>query len=175
MVERLTKARLLVADRRFGTDVVEVAHESLLRQWPALVAWLQADADDLKLVDAIERAAGEWARNDRQDSWLDHRGDRLAAAERVAARGGLSQTAGGGWNCLSASQPRPRGGRAARERGGTRAGTGARLQDASFCKGGRAQRWVFWQQSCWRSLVLPAGNTVQIWRAKWSLIMRTLI
>ena len=86
MVERLTKARLLVADRRFGTDVVEVAHESLLRQWPALVAWLQADADDLKLVDAIERAAGEWARNDRQDSWLDHRGDRLAAAERVAAR-----------------------------------------------------------------------------------------
>jgi len=86
MVERLVAARLLVADRRSGADVVEVAHESLLRQWPALTAWLQADADDLKLVDAIDRAAGEWARNGRRDGWLDHRSERLAAAERVATR-----------------------------------------------------------------------------------------
>ena len=86
MVERLVAARLLVADRRAGADVVEVAHESLLRQWPALTAWLQTDADDLKLVDAIDRAASEWARNDRQDGWLDHRSERLAAGERVATR-----------------------------------------------------------------------------------------
>lgn len=86
MVERLVAARLLVADRRSGIDVVEVAHESLLRQWPALTAWLQADADDLKLVDSIERAAGEWTRNGRQDAWLDHRSERLVAGERVAAR-----------------------------------------------------------------------------------------
>jgi tetratricopeptide (TPR) repeat protein len=86
MVERLIEARLLVTDRRSGADVVEVAHESLLRQWPALTAWLEADADDLKVVDAIEHAAREWARNGKSDSWLDHRDERLAAAERVAAR-----------------------------------------------------------------------------------------
>ena len=55
----------MVADRRGGADVVEVAHESLLRQWPPLTAWLQADADDLRVVDAVERAAGEWVRNGR--------------------------------------------------------------------------------------------------------------
>lgn len=59
MVERLIAARLLVTDQRSGANVVEVAHESLLRQWPALTAWLQADADDLKLVDTVERAASE--------------------------------------------------------------------------------------------------------------------
>ena len=86
IVQRLIKARLLVADQRSGADVVEVAHESLLRQWPALTDWLQADATDLKLAETIERAAGEWVRNARQDSWLDHRAERLRAAERVAAR-----------------------------------------------------------------------------------------
>jgi formylglycine-generating enzyme required for sulfatase activity len=86
IVQRLIKARLLVADRRSSADVVEVAHESLLRQWPALSEWLQADATDLKVVDAIERAAGEWMRNGRHDDWLDHRAERLRAAERVATR-----------------------------------------------------------------------------------------
>ena len=59
MVERLVEARLLVADRRARVDVIEVAHESLLRRWPALTAWLEADAGDLKLVEGVERAAGE--------------------------------------------------------------------------------------------------------------------
>jgi formylglycine-generating enzyme required for sulfatase activity len=86
IVQRLIKARLLVADRRSGADVVEVAHESLLRQWSALMEWLQADSTDLKLAETIERAAGEWVRNGRQDAWLDHRAERLRAAERVAAR-----------------------------------------------------------------------------------------
>jgi formylglycine-generating enzyme required for sulfatase activity len=86
IVERLIKARLLVVDRRSGVDVVEIAHESLLRQWPVLTVWLQADADDLKLVDTIERAAAEWDRNGRLDAWLDHRGSRLAAARNVLSR-----------------------------------------------------------------------------------------
>jgi CHASE2 domain-containing sensor protein len=86
MVERLIEARLLVADRRSGADIVEVAHESLLRQWPALAAWLQADAEDLKRVEAVERAAAEWVRNGRQEAWLDHRAERLRAAERAATR-----------------------------------------------------------------------------------------
>ena len=86
MVERLVEKRLLVADRRGGNVVVEVAHESLLRQWPPLTAWLQEDADDLRVADTVERAADEWVRNGRLPAWLDHRADRLAAAERVVKR-----------------------------------------------------------------------------------------
>jgi len=86
MVERLTEARLLVADRRASVDVIEVAHESLLRQWPALTAWLESDADNLKLIEGVERAAVEWVRNGRDDAWLDHRAERLASAERLAAQ-----------------------------------------------------------------------------------------
>ena len=40
-----------------------MAHESLLRQWPTLTDWLQADANDLKIIEGVERAAGEWTRN----------------------------------------------------------------------------------------------------------------
>ena len=86
IVERLVEARLLVSDRRAGVDVIEAAHESLLRQWPALTAWLDANAADLKLVEAVERASSEWVRNDRFEAWLDHRGDRLVSAERLVAR-----------------------------------------------------------------------------------------
>ena len=86
MIERLVEARLLVADRRSGVDIVEIAHESLLRQWPELTEWLKADADDLKLVETLERAASEWVRNGRHVDWLDHRGARLRSAERVARR-----------------------------------------------------------------------------------------
>ena len=84
MVERLIKARLLVADRRSGADVVEIAHESLLRQWSTLMAWLQADADDLKLIDGIERAAREWETNGRDETWLVHSGRRLDEAQRIS-------------------------------------------------------------------------------------------
>ncbi len=94
MVERLIERRLLVADRRGGNVVVEVAHESLLRQWPPLTAWLQEDADDLRVADAVERAADEWVRNGRLSGWLDHRADRLAAAERVVKRADFRQRLG---------------------------------------------------------------------------------
>jgi WD40 repeat protein len=85
MVQRLIEKRLLIADQRAGADVVEVAHESLLRQWPPLAGWLHEAVDDLRVLEAVERAAGEWVRNDRREAWLDHRGDRLDAAEKVAA------------------------------------------------------------------------------------------
>jgi formylglycine-generating enzyme required for sulfatase activity len=86
VVERLVEARLLVADRRSGADVVEIAHESLLRQWPPLTEWLKLDAENLKLLDAIERAASDWVQHDAAAAWLDHRGERLRAAELLATR-----------------------------------------------------------------------------------------
>jgi hypothetical protein len=86
IVDRLVEARLLVADRRAGLDVVEVSHESLLRQWRTLAAWLEGAAAELKLVESVDRAARDWQANGRADVWLDHRGVRLIEAERLVAR-----------------------------------------------------------------------------------------
>jgi formylglycine-generating enzyme required for sulfatase activity len=94
IVRRLVQARLLVADRRAGADVIEVAHESLLRQWPPLKTWLEAEKDNLKLVEEIEHSAREWHGHGREGAWLDHRGKRLRAAEDLAQRADFQQRLG---------------------------------------------------------------------------------
>ena len=86
MVKRLVEARLLVADQRSGEQVVEIAHESLLRQWPELQEWLAADREDLTLVDGVEQSAGQWAEHGKGKDWLVHGGTRLRTAERVSRR-----------------------------------------------------------------------------------------
>ncbi|MGH7247865.1 MAG: hypothetical protein ACREH9_07145, partial [Pseudomonadota bacterium] len=82
MVRRLIEARLLV--EQAGT--VEVAHESLLREWPPLRVWLNADAEDLRLLKGVELAARDWTRHGADENWLVHQGTLLAAAERCVAR-----------------------------------------------------------------------------------------
>ena len=66
--------------------MVEIAHESLLRQWPELQEWLAADREDLKLIDGVEQSAGQWAEHDQGKDWLVHSGSRLRTAERVSLR-----------------------------------------------------------------------------------------
>jgi WD40 repeat protein/Tfp pilus assembly protein PilF len=92
LLERLIEQRLLVRDRRrLGRHedavVVEVAHEALLRQWPMLTNWLREDAQALKILDAVQRAAAEWAKNRGEvggvEAWLVHTGERLTAAEAL--------------------------------------------------------------------------------------------
>jgi hypothetical protein len=87
IVERLIEARLLVADRRQGVDVIEVAHESLLRQWSALTAWLAEDRADLQLLSRLEQEASRWhtAVADK-DGLLLPSGIRLVEAEDLVAR-----------------------------------------------------------------------------------------
>lgn len=82
-VERLIEARLLVKDHRDGTAVVEIAHESLLRQWPDLVGWLDKAAADMGIAERLTRAAREWHSHGRSADWLEHRGRRLKDADRV--------------------------------------------------------------------------------------------
>ncbi len=86
IVDRLVEARLLVADRRGGADVIEVAHESLLRQWVPLTAWLDGEAANLTALQGVERAAAEWDRNHQSETWLDHRGERLQGAVLLLSR-----------------------------------------------------------------------------------------
>src|SRR5215207_1119121 len=67
-----------------GRDEVEVAHEALIRHWPRLRAWLDQDRAALLLRETIREAAQEWARHDRDESYLAHRGRRLAETEALA-------------------------------------------------------------------------------------------
>jgi tetratricopeptide (TPR) repeat protein len=66
-------ARLLLRDRRptrdGHTDVIEVAHEALLREWPALRGWLEADREFLIGKDKLTEDIANWRSADaRQKS-----------------------------------------------------------------------------------------------------------
>ncbi|GKS57010.1 hypothetical protein YTPLAS18_05370 [Nitrospira sp.] len=92
LIERLIEARLVTRDRRSsesghsGCIIVEVAHEALLRQWPLLSRWLAFDAVDLQRVEVVKRAARAWHNHGRNPDWLDHKTQRLEAAEALRQR-----------------------------------------------------------------------------------------
>ena len=85
LIQAMVEKRLLVKDTRDGEVVVEVALESLLRQWRELAAWLRDEAQDLKNADALERAATDWQASGRDRYWLPQ-GTRLVEAETLAAK-----------------------------------------------------------------------------------------
>lgn len=90
LVERLVGRRLLVSDVRDGERVVEVALESLFRQWADLAGWLREHRDDLKAADNVERNAEGWRSSGRDESWL-LAGTRLAEAEKLTTAPGFAQ------------------------------------------------------------------------------------
>ena len=100
ILERLTEARLLVRDLRSSEsdpterEVVEIAHEALLRRWPDLVGWLDADEDTLKIVSVVSRAAEQWSDRGRDDEYIEHKGDRLREAESLLARAEIARRLG---------------------------------------------------------------------------------
>lgn len=95
LLNGLVDRRLLIRDVRGGVEVVEIAAESLLRQWYELSNWLDEERDHLRRADALERDAHEWDLNGRSQDWL-LRGGRLAEAEQLVAlpafRGTLAAT-----------------------------------------------------------------------------------
>jgi formylglycine-generating enzyme required for sulfatase activity len=88
LIQLLVEQRLLATDvaTETGEPTIEPAHEALLRQWGLLGGWLAEDAGLLAVLEGIKRASRDWAANNRDRTWLTHAGDRLAAAERLAAR-----------------------------------------------------------------------------------------
>ena len=61
----------------------EVAHEALLREWPRLRGWLEADREGRRVRRALANGAQEWAAGARDNDLL-FRGSRLGAALDVA-------------------------------------------------------------------------------------------
>jgi WD40 repeat protein len=88
LIDAMVERRLLVRDERGGEPVIEVALESLLRQWVELTGWLETEREDLKEAETLERAAAAWERSHRHDSWLLE-GERLDRAEPLAAKPGF--------------------------------------------------------------------------------------
>ena len=66
------------------TKVVEVAHESLIREWPTLRQWLSEDRQGLILHRQLTEAAEDWDKNGR-DPGLLYRGRRLEAIQEWTA------------------------------------------------------------------------------------------
>lgn len=89
LIEKFVKRRLLVKgayegpDGRRGEVVVEIALESLLREWKDLASWLDDERADLKTAHALKSSAAAWDNANRDDAEL-LRGSRLARAEAVA-------------------------------------------------------------------------------------------
>src|SRR2546425_6054008 len=79
VLDILARARLITV----GLDVVEVAHEALIREWPLLRRWLDEDREGLQIHRRLTDDSREWLRFDR-DPGLLYRGARLSAAEEGA-------------------------------------------------------------------------------------------
>lgn len=80
--------------------IVEVALESLLRNWTELASWLTVEGEDLKLAEKIRRDALDWDRHGRTDDYLGLYGTRLDDAERICATQSSNR---GDWWRLSAT------------------------------------------------------------------------
>ena len=76
----LADARLVSLEER----TVAVAHEALIRHWPRLRGWIEADRAGLLVHRRLTEAAREWNVLDRDQAAL-YRGARLAAAAERAA------------------------------------------------------------------------------------------
>jgi WD40 repeat protein/DNA-binding SARP family transcriptional activator len=87
IVDRWTAARLLSLDVHPHTraPTVEVAHEALVREWPRLREWVEADRADLLVLARIRASARTWE-VDARDPGALLRGAALQAALEVTGR-----------------------------------------------------------------------------------------
>ena len=79
-LDALADRRLLAVDG----DTVEVAHESLIREWPRLRTWLEEDVEGRRTHRRLADAARAWDADARDPSEL-YRGTQLDAATEWAA------------------------------------------------------------------------------------------
>ena len=84
--DAVAKVLTVFADARLvtmGTDTAEITHEALLRAWPRLRRWIDADRAGLLTGQQLAQAADAWDREGR-DSGVLYRGARLKAARQWA-------------------------------------------------------------------------------------------
>lgn len=84
IIDAFTSARLLTQDHdTHDRDTVEITHEALLRGWPRLRRWIDADRAGRLLRQRVEESALAWDRAGRDPALL-YRGSRLDDARSLA-------------------------------------------------------------------------------------------
>jgi len=90
LVDRLANERLLVKtrDETLG-DVVEVAHEALLRSWERLQQWLEDNREVSRLRQEMEGAMARWHACEKARDSLEHVGKRGVLVRQYLEEGAL--------------------------------------------------------------------------------------
>jgi len=85
IIQKLTDKSLLTTegDLSHKDACVEVAHEALIRNWPQLRKWIDADRAGLRVRARLTEAAREWKNSGHDPAYL-YSGARLAVAEEWA-------------------------------------------------------------------------------------------
>jgi WD40 repeat protein/tRNA A-37 threonylcarbamoyl transferase component Bud32 len=85
VLEKLAAARLLTISRDMisGEELVDVAHEALIRGWWRLQTWIEEDREAMKIERQLTAAATSWEQAGREDSYL-YQGSRLVQAKELA-------------------------------------------------------------------------------------------
>lgn len=107
LVEAFVEKRLLVKHGRDGDVQVEVALESLLRQWKQLDTWLDEHRDEMIAAAAVTRSAAEWEAKNRDKAYLLE-GSRLLDAENLAKHALFGQRVSPASDFISASRAKAR-------------------------------------------------------------------
>ena len=81
LVQQLVEARLLVQDGEGSAQMIEVAHEALIRKWERLASWVLADR---KMLAELEKLAGWVAQRAEHQTLLDD--NQLGYATLVKSR-----------------------------------------------------------------------------------------
>jgi WD40 repeat protein len=82
-LDRLTAARLVTLDR----GSVRLSHEALIRSWPLLSGWVEADREWLKVSQRLAQDARTWQESGRDKSRLYRGGTLAGVRERAGASG----------------------------------------------------------------------------------------
>jgi hypothetical protein len=82
IIQKLTNASLLTTEGDLSQQnaFVEVAHEALIRNWPQLRKWIDADRTGLRTRTRLTEAARDWKSAGRDPAYL-YTGVRLAVAK----------------------------------------------------------------------------------------------
>jgi WD40 repeat protein len=80
VVRKLADARLVTTEGSETERHINVAHEALIQGWGRLRAWIDENRESLIFHRRLTQAAGEWAENGRDPSYL-YWGGRLAQAD----------------------------------------------------------------------------------------------
>src|SRR5205823_6177288 len=78
-------ARLLTANEVAGTTIVEVSHETLIREWQRITGWLHEAREDIRFQHTLTEDVAQWQQRHQPKDRL-YRGSQLKEARIWAKR-----------------------------------------------------------------------------------------